>query len=79
MAAAIGLRDDYDATALRAAANRSKDGAQARRLPALASIYDGATRSEAAKIGGVTLQVVRDWALKFNAQGPERLQDSRRG
>jgi transposase len=75
MAAAIGLRDDYDAKALRAAAKRSKDGPQARRLLALAFIYDGATRSEAAKIGGVTLQVVRDWALKFNAQGPDGLID----
>ena len=69
MAAAIGLRDDCDARALRAVAKRSKDGPQARRLLALASIYDGATRTEAAKIGGVTLQVVRDWVLKFNAQG----------
>jgi len=37
----------------------------------LASIYEGATRTEAAKIGGVTLQIVRDWVLKFNAHGPE--------
>jgi len=75
MAAPIGLRDDYDAKALRAAAKRSKDGPQARRLLALASIYDGGTRGEAAKIGGVTLQVIRDWALKFNAQGPNGLID----
>jgi transposase len=54
---------------------RSKDGPQARRLLALAAIYEGATRTEAAKIGGVTLQVVRDWALKFNAQGPDGLID----
>ena len=44
MAAAIGLRDDYDAGALRAAAKRSKDGPQARRQLALAAIYDGAPR-----------------------------------
>ena len=75
MGAAVGLRGDYDAGALRAAAKRSKDGPQARRLLALAAIYDGATRTEAAKIGGVTLQVVRDWALKFNAQGPDGLID----
>ena len=75
MAAAIGLRDDYDAGALRAAAKRSKDGPQARRLLALAAIYEGATRTEAAKIGGVGLQVVRDWVLKFNAQGPDGLID----
>jgi hypothetical protein len=33
------------------------------------------TRSEAAKIGGVTLQIVRDWVVKFNARGPEGLID----
>jgi putative transposase len=75
MAAAIGLRGDYEAGALRAAAKRSKDGPQARRLLALAAIYDGATRTEAAKIGGVGLQVVRDWVLKFNAHGPGGLID----
>ncbi len=69
MPAAIGLRDDYDSGALRAAAKRSKDGPQARRLLALAAIYNGATRSEAARIGGVGLQVVRDWVVKFNAHG----------
>ena len=75
MAAAIGLRDDYGWGGLRAAAKRSKDGPQARRLLALAAIYDGATRTEAAKIGGVGLQVVRDWVVKFNAQGPDGLID----
>jgi len=75
MAAAIGLRDDFDGRALHAAAKRSKDGGQTRRLLALAAIYDGATRTEAAKIGGVGLQVVRDWVLKFNAHGPDGLID----
>lgn len=75
MAAAVGLRDDFDGGALRAAARRSKDGPQARRLLALAAIYDGATRTEAAKIGGVGLQVVRDWVLRFNAHGPDGLID----
>jgi transposase len=75
MAAAVGLRGDFDADALRAAARRSKDGAQARRLLALAAIYDGVTRTEAAKIGGVGLQVIRDWVLKFNARGPDGLID----
>jgi len=75
MAGAIGLRGDYDAGALRAAAKRTKDGPQARRLLAIAAIYDGATRTEAAKIGGVGLQVIRDWVLKFNAHGPDGLID----
>src|SRR5271167_4040364 len=71
----IALRTDFDASALRSAAKRSKDGPQARRLLALAAIYAGATRTEAAKIGGVTLQIVRDWVVKFNAHGPDGLID----
>ena len=55
----IPLRADFDARMMRAAAKRSKDGPQARRLLALAAIYDGATRAEAAEIGGVTRQIVR--------------------
>lgn len=72
---AIALRVDFDGPMARVAAKRSKDGPQARRLLALAAIYDGATRTEAAKIGGVTLQIVRDWVVKFNAHGPAGLID----
>jgi len=72
---AIPLRTDFDAQTVRSAAKRSKDGPQARRLLALAAIYEGATRTEAAKIGGVTLQIVRDWVVKFNAHGPDGLID----
>jgi len=71
----IALRGDYDAEMVRAAARRSKDGPQARRLLALAAVYEGARRTEAAKIGGVTLQIIRDWVMKFNAHGPEGLID----
>ena len=71
----IALRVDFDARTVRSVAKRSKDGAQARRLLALAAIYDGASRTEAAKIGGVTLQIVRDWVVKFNALGPHGLID----
>ena len=71
----IPLRTDFDADALRGIARKSKEGAQARRLLALAAIYEGATRTEAARIGGVTLQIVRDWVVKFNADGPDGLID----
>src|SRR6202167_1898584 len=71
----IPLRADFDAQMVRVAARRSKDGPQARRLLALAAIYEGASRTEAAKIGGVRLQIVRDWVMKFNAHGPEGLID----
>ena len=77
MSAAIGLRDDYGSGGLRAAAKRSKDGRQARRLLALAAIYDGASRTEAAKIGGVTLQIIRDWVMRFNARGAAGLLDGK--
>jgi transposase len=71
----IALRDDFDAAMVRVAAKRSKDGPQARRLLALAAIYEGSSRTDAARIGGVTLQIVRDWVLKFNAHGPDGLID----
>ncbi len=75
MAAPIALRLDYCGDDLRARARRSRNAGQARRLLALAAIYDGASRTEAARIGGVTLQIVRDWVLRFNDQGPTGLID----
>ena len=71
----IALRSDFDSVMLRAAARRSKNGAQTRRLLALAATYDGAARSEAAKLAGVTLQIIRDWVVRFNAEGPDGLID----
>jgi putative transposase len=72
---AIALRKDFDATALRRLARGSSDSGQARRLLALAEIYDGGSRSAAARIGGATLQSIRDWVLRFNSQGPDGLID----
>jgi transposase len=56
-------------------AKASKDAAQSRRLVALAEIYDGGARSDAARLGGVGLQVIRDWVLRFNAGGANELID----
>jgi hypothetical protein len=64
------IRTDFDAAQLRLEARRSKDGAQTRRLLALATIYDGVLRTEAARIAGVTVQIIRGWVVKFNAHGP---------
>jgi len=47
------------------------DRPKARRLLAVAAIFDGATRTEAAKLG-VTAQTVRDWVMRFNAHGSLR-------
>jgi len=73
MAAAVRVRGDYEAAQLRRLAKQSEDAAQTRRLLALAAIYDGGSRTEAARIGGVGLQTVRDWVLAFNAEGPSGL------
>jgi transposase len=73
MAVPIALRGDFDGSGLRRLAKQSKDAAQARRLLALAEIYNGGSRTDAARIGSVTLQIVRDWVLRFNKLGPEGL------
>ncbi len=67
MGAAIGLREDFGSAELRALARTVKDAGQARRLLALAVIYDGGRRTEAARIGSVGLQIIRDWVLRFIA------------
>ena len=77
MAVAVPLRSDFDAAQLRALAKRSRDPDQTRRLLALAAISDGASRTEVAQIGCVTLQIVRDWVVRFHARGPEGLRTGR--
>jgi transposase len=73
MAAPIGLREEFDALALRGLAKKTRDANQSRRLLAIAEIYDGGSRGDAARIGGVGLQTIRDWVLRFNAKGPDGL------
>lgn len=73
MVSAIPLREDFDGRSVRRLARLSKDAGQARRLLALGVIYDGGSRTDASRLGGVTLQIVRDWVLRFNARGPDGL------
>jgi transposase len=75
MGAAIEMRDDYEGSGLRRLARSAKDAGQSRRCLALAEIYDGGTRSDAARMSGVGLQVIRDWVLRFNCVGPDGLID----
>ena len=75
----IPLTAEYDAAWLRAAVRGSKYANQIWRLLTLAAIYDGATRTEAAAIGGVTVQIVRDWVVMLNMRGPEGLIDRKGG
>src|SRR2546423_14321015 len=69
MAAAVRVRRDYEAAQIRVLAKRSKDAAQTRRLLALAAIYDGGSRTEAARVGGGGVPNVRGWGMGFHAAG----------
>jgi len=71
MGSAIAVRMDYSSKELRRLATRVKDAAQARRLLAIAAVLDGTSREEAAKIGGMDRQTLRDWVIRFNEQGPD--------
>ena len=75
MGAAIGPCADFTADELRKLAKASRDARQTRRLLALASINEDGRRSEAARIGGIGLQIIRDWVVRFNAEGPAGLLD----
>ena len=57
MSVCIALRDDYDSIELRCLAKHSRDPVrQVRRPLALAAVYDGMSRAEAAKVGGMDRQ-----------------------
>ncbi len=75
MSSCVALRADYDSGALRLLARRSRDPRQVRRLLALAAAYDGMNRTEAAKVGGMDRQTLRDWAHRFNEEGPGGLKN----
>ena len=77
MVSAVRLRDDFDGAGLRRLARLSRHANQVRRFLALAVIYDGGARRTAAEVGGVGLQTVRDWVLRFNAGGPDGLLDGK--
>lgn len=73
MSKALDLHGNFDADALRRLARTRRDVGQSRRLLALAAIYEGESRSQAARICAVGLQTVRDWMPEFNAAGPDGL------
>ena len=77
MPATVKIRTDFSAVELRRLAVGSKDANQSRRLLSLAGVLDGMGRAEAARIGGMDRQTLRDWVHRFNAQGPDGLKDIR--
>jgi transposase len=77
MAAPVSLRGDFDGPMLRALVLTEKAGSVTRRLLSLVTIYDGGSRADAALLGGVGLQTIRDWVLRFNLRGPDGLVDGK--
>jgi len=73
MGTAIPLRTDYSASELRLLAKRADEAGQARRLLSLAAVRDGMSREEAARIGAMDRQTLRDWVHRFNSIGPAGL------
>lgn len=73
MSQPIPLRSDFTGEQLRLLSRKSKNSEQTRRLLTLASIYDGSSRKEAARLGNVTPQIIRDWVVRFNEEGPDGL------
>ena len=76
MPSAVTLRTDFSASELRRQAKRSKDNNQSRRLLSLAAVLDGMNRTDAARIGGMDRQTLRDWVHRFNEAGPDGLLDN---
>jgi transposase len=74
MGAAVGItRTDHTSAELRGLSGRCSDGAQVRRLLALALVLDGRSRTEAAALSGMDRQTLRDWVHRYNAEGVEGL------
>ena len=74
MGTAIAVRTDFSSQQTSSPGDCGvKNAAQARRLLAIAAVLDSAAREEAAKIGGMDRQTLRDWVIRFNDQGPDGL------
>lgn len=78
MGSAVTIRTDYSADDLRRLATRTKDVRQSRRLLSLAAVVAGMSREEAARIGGMDRQTLRDWVHRLNQFGPVGLTDGHR-
>ena len=76
MPTAAPLRTDFSARELRRLAKQSRDNNQSRRLLSLAAVLDGMSRDDAARIGGMDRQTLRDWVHRFNVGGPDALPDA---
>ena len=79
MPSPIKMRTDYSAPQLRVLAKNAKTNSQSRRLLSLAAVLDGMNRTDAARIGSMDRQTLRDWVHRFNQLGPDGLCDVHAG
>lgn len=70
-------RTEYTVEELRALSSRCSDGAQVRRILALAMVLEGRSRTEAAELNGMDRQTLRDWVHRYNARGLAGLKSRR--
>jgi transposase len=77
MPAPIDVHGNFTSDQLREIAEQLPDRSHARRVRAIAAILDGKTRAEAASIGGMERQTLRDWVHRFNTDGPDGLKNLR--
>ena len=70
-------RTEHTSADLRALSNRCSDGAQVRRILALAMVLEGRSRTEAATLNGMDRQTLRDWVHRYNATGVRGLKSLR--
>jgi transposase len=75
MGAALAIRDDLTAAALRRHARREPNRRAALRMLAIANALDGLSRAEAARLAGMERQALRDAVVRYNAEGLAGLRD----
>jgi transposase len=75
---ALPIRTDLTSEDLRRLARGESDGRVCRRLLAIAMALDGVSRAEAARQAGMDRQALRDWIVRYNAEGVEGLRDRAR-
>lgn len=73
--AALSIRTDIEVATLRRLAREEADGRVAARLLATANALAGMSRAAAARAAGMDRQTLRDWVVRYNAEGIGGLSD----
>ena len=72
---ALTIRRDRTPAMLRKLSKMEEDARVARRMLAIANALDGMDRKAAAQAAGMDRQALRDWVIRYNAQGIDGLRD----